>query len=456
MPVDRVRVALERATDTREILVGEGTLAVVPEVLLRRFEDRQAFVIADENTHGAAGRAVDEHLRATGLRAREALVFPGAPVLHADFEHALEIEQQIRAVDATPIAVGSGTINDLVKLAAHRCGRPYMAVATAASVDGYAAFAAAITHGGIKKVDACPAPLAVVVDIDVLAAAPSAMAASGYGDLLGKVIGGADWLLADALGVEVIDGAAWELVQPHLRGWVDDPSSLARRDRPALGRLIEGLLLSGLAMQAARSSRPAAGSEHVFSHLWEMEGLAPGGVAPSHGFKVGLGTLAAAALYDWLLERDLRALDIEGRCVGWPSPEQLREYILRAFREPVLAESAAEEMLAGYPTQTELRQRLGDLAGEWPLLRQRLRGQLLPAPALQAMLRQAGCPTTPEELGMSRSELASSYARARLIRRRYTVLSLVAEAGLLDASVHDLFVAGGFWSESHGRQMSGE
>ncbi len=97
------------------------------------------------------------------------------------------------------MAVGSGSLNDIVKRAAHEAGRPYLSVATAASMDGYTAFGAAITKDGYKQTMTCPAPRAVLADLEVLAGAPPAMTASGYGDLLGKVTAGADWLVADAL-----------------------------------------------------------------------------------------------------------------------------------------------------------------------------------------------------------------------------------------------------------------
>jgi glycerol-1-phosphate dehydrogenase [NAD(P)+] len=62
------------------------------------------------------------------------------------------------------------------------------------------------------------------------------------------------------------------------------------------------------------------------------------------------------------------------------------------------------------------------------------------------MLRAAGCPTGPAELGLGRSAFAATYRRARMIRRRYTVLDLAAEAGVLDACVEELFAPGGFWA----------
>ncbi|MBA2449644.1 MAG: iron-containing alcohol dehydrogenase, partial [Chloroflexi bacterium] len=110
------------------------------------FGDRAAVVVADETTFAIAGLTVDRALRASGRVVADPFIFPLRAPLHADFPRVLELETALSAHDALPAAVGSGTVNDLTKLAAHRLGRPYMAVATAASMDGYAAFGAAITR----------------------------------------------------------------------------------------------------------------------------------------------------------------------------------------------------------------------------------------------------------------------------------------------------------------------
>lgn len=112
----------------------------------------------------------------------------------------------------------------------------------------------------------------VRADYEILAAAPQVMTASGYGDLIGKLTAGADWIVADAVGTEAMDQAVWEQVQGPLHGSLSRPEALANGDVSATGDLAEGLLMSGLAMQGHQSSRPASGSEHQFSHLWEMEG----------------------------------------------------------------------------------------------------------------------------------------------------------------------------------------
>jgi glycerol-1-phosphate dehydrogenase [NAD(P)+] len=305
-------------------------------------------------------------------------------------------------------------------------------------MDGYTAFGAAITKDGYKRTMTCPAPRAVVADLDVLTGAPPAMTASGYADLLGKVTAGADWIVADALGVEPITGPGWDLVQPALRDAVGRPAELRAGDTDAMRGLIDGLVMAGLAMQAQQSSRPASGAEHQFSHLWEMEGLGRDEDPPlSHGFKVGLGTIAIAALYERLLARDLS--EAATQAAPWPEPDEMEAAVRAMHPDARLADAAVAETLAKHPTADERAARVREAAGVWPELRERLAGQLLPAAELRAMLAAAGCPTQPEEIGLSRADLRATYTRARTIRRRYTVLDLAHEAGVLEACVDELF-----------------
>src|SRR6185436_10767006 len=196
--------------------------------------------------------------------------------------------------------VGSGVINDLVKHAAEMAGTPYVSVPTAASMDGYAASGAALRDGGFKRTFACPAPVAIVADLDVIARAPAFMGAWGYGDLVGKLVAGADWIVADALDEEAMNPGPFAMVQDNLSAWLGQPSGVRQRDRAALAGLMRGLVMAGLAMQAHGNSRPASGSDHLFAHLWEMEGLAIDGQPVSHGACVGIGCLTMLHLYEWL------------------------------------------------------------------------------------------------------------------------------------------------------------
>jgi len=434
--------ALRAARDTRALALGPGVLARTPEVFRAQFGRRPAVLVADVNTFAAAGAAVAAAFRAAGQPLRDPFLFP-APGLSAEQEQVSELEKALRAHTAIPIAVGSGTISDLTKLAAHRAGRPYLCVATAASMDGYTAFGASITVAGQKQTVLCPGPTAVVADLDVVAAAPRPMNAWGYADLLAKVTAGADWLLADALGVEPVDPLAWALVQGRLRALTAEPAGIPRGEAAAVGRLLEGLLLAGFAMQSARSSRPASGAEHQFSHLWDMQHHTHCGRAPSHGFKVGLGTVAAAALYQFLLEQPLERLNVERCCAAWPDVDGWCRRARAVLGGGALLALAERELRAKYSPAEQLRQQLLTLRTVWPELRDKLRAQLLPADRLTGMLRRAGAPTEPEQIGLTRERLRRSYWQAFCIRRRFTVLDLAVRTGLLEPFLERQFGPGG-------------
>jgi glycerol-1-phosphate dehydrogenase [NAD(P)+] len=424
---NRIDAALRHANDTRHLLIGTGVLNDVGNVLEQASGQQPAVVVADDNTYAIAGKAVCERLRSTGWIVEEPVVFPGTPPLYASFENVLALEEKLRTTSAVPIAVGSGTLNDITKLAAHRAGRQYMCVGTAASMDGYTAFGAAITKDGFKQTMSCPAPRAVVADLDILATAPAQMNSTGYGDLLGKVTAWSDWILADALEIELIEKRAWSLVQDSLRDWTGKPQALHAGSRQAIEDLFEGLIMSGIAMQISTSSRPASGSEHRFSHLWEMQALAHGHEPVPHGFKVGVGTEASAALYERVLARDLTRLDVDALCRAWPSREEVRREVEQAHSIPKLAENAVEESLAKYISPDQLRQRLMLIQERWPIIRERLERQLMTTEHIGDRLRAAGCPTEPAEIGVSVAQLRESYTLAHTIRSRYTMLDLVNE-----------------------------
>jgi glycerol-1-phosphate dehydrogenase [NAD(P)+] len=446
MDHERINAALREASDTRRVVISAGALDAVEEAFAQCFENAPAVIIADENTFAIAGQAVQQRLHATGRALDPPIIFPRMPALYADFENVLGLEGRLRSFDAIPVVVGSGTLNDITKLASHRAGRQYMCVGTAASMDGYTAFGAAITKDGFKQTMACPAPRALLADLDVLAGAPAQMNATGYGDLLGKITAGADWILADALEIEPIDARAWPLVQDSLRDWTARPDQLHAGDQQTIAHLFEGLIMAGVAMQISASSRPASGSEHRFSHLWEMQALGHGHPAVPHGFKVGIGSIAAAALYERLLTHDMRALDVDALCRTWPSRDTVERMVRQGHDIPQLAENAVTESLDKYISPDQLRARLDMIQACWPSIRIKLEAQLMTANQLRGLLAAAGCPTDPAAIGISMTQLRESYWLARTIRSRYTVLDLVNETGLLDVCVAELFGLGGYWA----------
>jgi glycerol-1-phosphate dehydrogenase [NAD(P)+] len=206
--------------------------------------------------------------------------------------------------------------------------------------------------------------------------------------------------------------------------------------------LIEGLMMAGLAMQVAGGSRPASGAEHYFSHVWELEHLAHA----SHGFKVGIGSIAIAAFHERFLRRDLTAIDVDAVVAAWPDWAEVEREVRAAHTTPGLAEAAVRESRAKYIDAGALQSRLELLQARWPALRKRLASQLLTADELAARLHAAGCPTTPAQIGLSMADLKETYRRARMIRSRNTALDLAQEAGVRQGIVEELFAPGGFWA----------
>jgi glycerol-1-phosphate dehydrogenase [NAD(P)+] len=317
-----------------------------------------------------------------------------------------------------------------------------MTVATAASMDGYTAFGASITHERSKQTFDCRAPLGVVADLEVIAAAPDGLNASGYADLLAKCPAGADWILADGLGVDPIDEANWQMVQSRLRAWISDPAGIQRRDYEATRRLTLALMITGFAMQAARSSRPVSGTEHQFSHLWDMEHHMHRGATPSHGFKVGIGSMASIALYEFLLAADIVNLDVDPAVAAWPEPDANEREIAELFPTADLARKALLESGAKHVDRGTLRSQLQLLRREWPRLRDRLAHQLIPHAEVRDMLSAAGCPVEPEQIGISSERLRTSFRKAYHIRRRFTVLDVVRRTNLWQSALEELFRAG--------------
>lgn len=445
---DTVARGLAQAESTKTIEVGRGVLAdsgrILADTLLAG--GRPALLVADERTWAAAGAAVEERLRRAGARLAEPMVFSGSPTLYASYDNCEEIRERLRETGALGVAVGSGTVNDLVKLASGELRQPYAVVATAASMDGYTGFGAPMTRGGLKITMPCPAPLAVIFDLDVAAAAPRPMAASGYGDLSAKIPAGADWMYADALGVEAIHPLAWELVQGGVREALAQPGELAAGVPEAYEGLCFGLVMSGLAMQVARGTRPASGAEHYFSHLWELDHLGAELDPPlSHGFKVAIGTLAMTSFHERFLARDLAGLDVDAAVGRWPSWEEIERDIRGTMSGPLI-DKGINETREKYVDADALRVRIDRLVESWPRLRSRLRDQLMPAERLQRMLGEAGAPTRPEDIGLSVDDVRQAFPRAMYYRSRYTVLDVARELGWFEEITEEVFAPGGVWT----------
>ncbi len=440
----RIADALAAATDTVALEIGTDILDRVPSMFAEQFPDKRALVVADENTWRAAGEAVQSHLAAAGIRCDEPYIFTD-PHLHAEWSFVEMLDARLAATDAIAVAVGSGTINDLCKLSSHHHDRPYMCVATAASVDGYSSFGASITYRDMKQTFTCPAPRAILADVGVMAKAPAEMTAAGYADLVAKIPAGAEWIIADFLGVEPIHDAAWHIVQDSLKESLADPEGVAALRPRAIAPFVEGLMLSGFAMQAARSSRPASCTDHLFSHLWNMRNHTHNGATPSHGFQVSVGTLMMCAMFDRMYETDFTTLDVDACAARWKTLDEVRREAEELFRGLPYAELGIAEVTAKYDDRDEVRRQLQSVKDNWPDLKRKLQEQCYTFDEMYRCLHTVGAPTAPEHVGISRRTMRADVPFVRHIRRRFNLLDLGLRAGTLDGWVDAIFGKGGVW-----------
>ncbi|UOE22077.1 iron-containing alcohol dehydrogenase family protein [Thermobifida halotolerans] len=201
---------------------------------------------------------------------------------------ANELGKKLRAGAYEAVAgIGGGKTIDVTKFAATMAGIPMVAVATNLSHDGIASPVSSLEHESGKGSYGVNMPIAVVVDVDYVRAAPSRLVRSGIGDALSNLSAIADWELAGAEMGEPVDGMAVTFARVAAEAVLHRGDSVESQD--FLTALAEALVLSGMAMSVAGSSRPASGSDHEILHA--VDQLYPG--TSNHGELAGLGTLYA-------------------------------------------------------------------------------------------------------------------------------------------------------------------
>ena len=443
--MDRLTTALERARDTKALIIGNGVVNRTAEMFMQLFPGQKAIIIADENTWKVAGADAQKSLDEAGVVSYEAFVFDSED-FYAEWKHVEKLKAHLEGLDAVAVAVGSGVINDTVKYVSYLLGRRYMCVGTAASMDGFTAYGSSITKDGNKQTFDCPAPLGFVLDSAIAAQAPKELAASGYADLIAKIPAGADWMIADAVGSEKIDEFAWGLVQDSLKNALADPAAILAGDVEKTQALADGLLMSGFAMQAIQSSRPASGAEHQYSHCWDMEDLCFEGKHVSHGFKVGIGTLMSTAELEFLLEKDLANLDVEACVEAWKDWDEMeREIRIVLDGKPGHIARGLEETKGKYVDKDGLRKQLDALKAAWPELSVKIREQIISFEQVKENLKLVGAPYEPEMIGVTRERLRQTVAYIPFMRSRFTNIDVIYRLGLLDEFIDKMFGKGGVW-----------
>lgn len=466
---ERIAKALAVASDTNVFEMGKGDYIKAREVFKRCFPGRKAVILSATHTWAIIGEKVYDSFKESGIPTEKYIIGrkdynPSWKyvemtdcIVEGDFEKALNIENDDCHVESDPensfkepsgeysilVAVGAGVINDLCKLSSHHHGQSYMTIPTAASGDGYSSFGASITYNGIKQTFPCPAPLAIIADLDVLSTAPKHMTAAGYADLAAKIPAGGEWIIADFSGAAPIIPDAWHILQDHIDSYLSSPEDIAAGDPKAIGDLFEGLALSGFAMQAAKSSRPASCSEHMFSHILDMTGHTFNGRPQSHGFQVAIGTLIMCALFDEIFKLDLTKTDADSCAEQWPKLEQEQQRALELFKDFPAPMLGYNEIAEKYEDAGKVRNEMERLKSEWPELREKLESQLYSFEKMKRLFQAVGAPYEPEQIGVSKESIRNMLPKMQMMRSRFNLLDFAKRGQFYDRITSAIFSKGG-------------
>lgn len=410
----------------REVLVSEDALVRSAALLRARHGPSPAvWVLSDGNTEAAAGERWKRGV--AGRLTSHVLPAVPRPVPTEALVASLAAEVRGAAPDLL-VGVGAGVVSDLVKAVSHATGRPSWCVATAPSVDAYGSATAAIRVGGYHRSLPVTPSEVIVCDLEVLAAAPRVLFLAGLGDLLAKYLAALDWRLAHAVTGEHLCEPLAGFALGSARAAIEAARAWSARPGEAVRALAEAGLVSGLAMQALGSSRPAASAEHTIAHFWEMAGAVGEEALDLHGLLAGAASRLVlrgyAAWYAALpgLEVDvparLAAFDAEPPWDAALAPE-LRPFhgVLAALqREPGLDRAGLARRLEAFG---RARGRL--CAEAAPLLEELARAV--------ALLEGLGFPFSLDALRLSSPHRLAPVRSVRLLRRRYTTFDLAYELG---------------------------
>jgi glycerol-1-phosphate dehydrogenase [NAD(P)+] len=379
-------------------------------------------LVADENTYTACGRLAEESLRAAGLPMTRVILRGEGGELKADERAIALVLKALRGETQRLVAVGAGTITDIVRFTAFQTRLPFLSIPSAVSVDAFTSYTAAITIGKAKYSIGAKPPEKVYAHLPTLCAAPDCLTASGFGDMLAKLTALADWQLAHLLVDETYPAEIADPMRAAARACARQAEEIKVHSPAGIRTLMESMCLSGHSMVAVRSSRPAAGAEHSLAHFWEMTHRAEDGPEPMHGEKTGCATAIIARLYD-----SLRALSKDEarqrlRAFRLPDPAEETQRILSAYGEigqSLIAERS--HLYSSLGTKAEsIAQRLIERWDEAQAI-----AASVPAPEeIIATLDAAGAVSRPEQIGIGAREVRDAVRYGTYARERFTILEL--------------------------------
>jgi len=295
---------LEFIESPRYIFFGPKALDKTP-LILKSLEIKGTILIitGGTNTSKIAGRLADR-LDDEGWQYDIQKVATKMPKTK-DIENLVEKGKNIHP--EILIGVGGGRVLDVTKLTAAWLGLKYLSAPTSASHDGVAS--PCINFLLSRQIEStkgpewaiAEAPFAIIADTEIIKNAPPETFKAGFGDLVSKITAVKDWELASKLRAERYSEYAASMAILSAKIVMDHASEVRPGFEESARIVVKALIGSGVAISIAGSSRPASGSEHLFSHALDILAEEKGYKNTHHGIQVALGTIMMADLQgqDW-------------------------------------------------------------------------------------------------------------------------------------------------------------
>ena len=413
--------------------IGSGALEMLPEMV--RSLGKKPFVLADPRTFEAAGKKALAILEEAGIPF-VLHIFQGNRLVPDEKSLGSAVMHFDCSCDCI-LAAGSGTINDLAKLLSGISARPYMLLATAPSMDGFASATSSMIRDGLKISIPSSCPGAILCDTDILKEAPLPMLQAGMGDMIAKYTSICEWRISNLVTGEYYCPVIADLIRSCVRQCTDHAEGLRERDPEAVEAVTEGLILAGLAMTMAGCSRPASGMEHYFSHIWDMRGLEFGAPSDLHGIQCGTAELICARIYERILQvrpdrEKALAASRSFRYDHWKT--DLRAFLGRSSDLLILL----EEKEGKYDFAAH-EKRLEKIMENWDRICDIIREEVPSPDTVRELLKKTGAPESFEELGHTSEEVRTAFYMTADIRDKYIGSRLLWDLGLLYEIGQELF-----------------
>ncbi len=306
----------------REVWMGPNVLEKTPETVRKLGLGEKGHIVSGEKTYKIAGEEVENSLLNSAFEINHTIVS------QADTENVEKVLTNMEKPDFL-LGIGGGKCIDVAKSASHKIEKPFLSIPTAASHDGISSSRAAIKSEEAKTSIEAQAPLSVIADTLIIQDSPFRLIAAGAGDMISNYTAVLDWELAREEKGEYVSEYASALSRMSAKLVAKNASIIEKATEESARKIVKALISSGVAMSIAGTSRPASGSEHLFSHA--LDRIAP---EPAlHGEQCAVGSVMMMKLHgeDWKSTR--KAL----RKIGTPTNAKelgIRpKYIIKALTQ---------------------------------------------------------------------------------------------------------------------------